>query len=235
MKKAGFAALALFFSAAALMAQSGPAADTTGIQSDQGAQSQVSITNAAPVVLPAPLSKASASDDRLNGVTLFSCSGFYCYNRYTEIDSIYDWFGMSYETYETTYKNSLYAILLNSGYLTHGFYVGATLGVLTAVSKREGGYYDHDDNSSSTISLFGPRVAYYYGKKSSKVMPFAAFEFDLISSDFYSDNAMRIGGGVLLQPKPHLGISIGLDYVKFGDEEDATNIISILGLTGIIY
>ncbi|MDO9391407.1 MAG: hypothetical protein Q7U71_06510 [bacterium] len=187
----------------------------------------------------------SLKNNGLTGTVLFSCNGLYFYNKsvesYPEYD--YDWStGTTIITeHETNYRTSMYSILLNANYfVTDGFSLGGTLGVLSMTYKWESdhedySYYYYDDGYSFSANLIGPRLAYYHGRKDSKVIPFAAFEYDLLTSDFYNDNAIRIGAGVLLQPRPHLGISFGLDYLKFGEEEKSTNIIGVLGLTGIIY
>jgi hypothetical protein len=182
--------------------------------------------------LPVQIPKIVGS---LKGVYLVSCTGLYYYNKSTVVD--YDWY--SDETYNTTYKTYIYSVLLNGSYfVADGFSLGATTGVLTIISKSESdrtSYYDVGQTYSTSISIFGPRIAYYYGKRDSKMLPFAAFEYDILLFENYSDEAIRIGAGILLQPRPHLGISFGLDYLKFGEEEKSTNIIGVLGLTGIIY
>jgi len=188
-------------------------------------------------VIPTPIVK---TDNSLTGVKLFFCSGLYFYNKSTVTETDYDWYTGATIEYEVTYKTYLSAVLLNASFMVNnGFSIGATMGVLSISSKRETDYQEeysfYEGNSGTSVNIIGPRVAYYYGKKDSKVLPFAAFEYDLLTSDFYSDNAIRIGAGVLLQPKPHFGISFGLDYLKLGDEEKSTNIMGVLGLTGIIY
>ncbi|MDP2806588.1 MAG: hypothetical protein Q8O74_00430 [bacterium] len=185
---------------------------------------------------PAVLAQLPKTDNSLTGVYLFSCNGLYFYNK--NVTEHTDYYGLDYEV---TYKTHLYAVLLNANYfVNNGFSFGMTLGVLSMASKSEserdvGSYYYFDDDYSTSVNVIGPRLAYYHGSKDSKVLPFAAFEYDILTSEFYSDNAMRIGAGVLLQPRPHLGISFGLDYLKFGEEEKSTNIMGVLGLTGILY
>lgn len=175
----------------------------------------------------------------LTGAYLFSCNGLYFYNKSVETRTDYDWYAGTMIEYDVTYKTYMYAILFNVNYfVAEGFSIGGTLGVLSMSYKRETDYeedYYNYNSSGSSVNLIGPRLAYYHGKKDSKVLPFAAFEYDILTSEFYSDNAIRIGAGVLLQPRPHLGISFGLDYLKFGEEEKSTNIIGVLGLTGILY
>ena len=195
-----------------------------------------------PKTTPAIPVQNTKADNSLTGVKLFSCNGLYFYNKSTEKESDYEWVNGSYQEveYDVTYTTSMYAILFNVSYMAfNGFSIGGTLGVLAASYERETDHQDpfyfNDDSHGTSVNIFGPRLAYYYGKKDSKIMPFASFEFDILTSDFYSDNATRIGAGVLFQPKPHLGISFGLDYLKLGKEEKTTNIMGVLGLTGILY
>jgi len=201
-----------------------------------------------PVVTESPAVKAapelpgigSLRNSGLTGTVLFSCQGFYYYNKSVATYTHYDYYGNEEEIEYGTRKTYMYAILVNGNYfVTDGLSIGGTLGVLTISSKLESYdqniHYSFFGPANTSFNLIGPRLAYYYGKKDSKVIPFAAFEYDLITADNYNDTAMRIGAGVLLQPKPHFGISFGLDYLKFGEEETSTNIIGVLGLTGIIY
>jgi len=193
-----------------------------------------------PKALSAALASIPSSDNSLNGVCLFSCNGLYFYNKTVVTERDYDWYTGATIEYEVTYKTYLSAVLLNANFMVNnGFAIGATMGVLSISSKRETDYQEeypfYDGTSGTSLNIIGPRLAYYHGKKNSKVLPFGSFEFDILTSDFYSDNAIRIGAGVLLQPKPHLGISFGLDYLKLGDEEKSANLMGVLGLTGIIY
>jgi len=232
----------------------------TGIQAQTESVPAASDSLQAPVSDPAPTPEASKitestsekpfqmrplqpsqKNNGLLGTVLFSCNGLYYYNKsvVTNTYSYYDGYSGTVEEveFETTYKTYMYAILFNANYfVAEGFSIGGTLGVLSMTSKSESDRENyHDRTYSTSVNLIGPRLAYYHGKKDSKVLPFAAFEYDLITAEYYNDNAMRIGAGILLQPKPHFGISFGLDYLKLGKEKKSTNIMGVLGLTGILY
>jgi len=225
----------LLFSFTFIQAQTGSAPEAGDSLQIPAASAPSISENLAPKdasVLPIQTPKVANS---LKGVYLVSCNGLYYYNKSTVVD--YDWYND--RTYNTTYKTNIYSVLLNGSYfVAEGLSLGATTGFLTITSKSESdrtSYYYDDNTYSTSINVFGPRIAYYYGKRDSKVLPFAAFEYDILLFEHYSDEAIRIGAGVLLQPKPHFGISFGLDYLKLGEEKKSTNIIGVLGLTGIIY
>ncbi|MDO9066920.1 MAG: hypothetical protein Q7W05_00490, partial [Deltaproteobacteria bacterium] len=177
--------------------------------------------NVAKTAPPLPVRKMKDANS-LTGTYLFSCNGLYFYNKSVGTGTDYDWYSGTTIKYDITYKTYMYAVLFNVNYfVAEGFSIGGTLGVLSMSTKRETDYeedysYYYYGNSGTSVNLIGPRLAYYHGKKNSKVLPFAAFEYDILTSDFGEENAMRIGAGVLLQPKPHFGISFGLDYLKLG-------------------
>lgn len=234
--------LILLFSSTGVQAQTEPVpAAGDSIQHTAPAVESPVVTESPAAKTAAPLPVRELRDaNSLTGAYLFSCNGLYFYNKSVETGFDYDWPSGTIIEYDITYKTYTYAILFNVNYfVSEGFSMGGTMGVLSMSTKRETDFEeDHSyyyGNSSASVNLIGPRLAYYHGKKNSKVIPFAAFEYDLMTSDFYSDNAVRIGAGVLMQPRPNLGISFGLDYLKFGEDEKSTNMIGVLGLTGIIY
>lgn len=179
--------------------------------------------------------KTSEPSLRLEGFSMYNFAAAYFYSRQKMTG--YDWWDGTSYTY--TYTTTILAAGVNWNYMVHnGLSLGGSVGLLNLSVSRSGGggtYFSYSGNSSSSsMTLIGPRIAQYFGKKNSKFIPFVAGEMDIItsSSGIYSNSEAiyRIGGGTLIKILPSVGLSIGLDYLRYEDQKDAVNIMGTMGL-----
>lgn len=187
------------------------------------------VTKAKPA-MPAP-----ALSPKLEGFSLYNFGAAYFYSRQKITE--YDWWDGTSYTYN--YTTTIFAAGASWNYMVYeGLSLGGSLGLITlgySSSPVNLGYISYSGYShSSTITLVGPRIAKYFGNRNSKAWPYIAGEMDIITSSsvLYSDSEtlFRLGGGVVFKMKPSVGLSLGLDYLKFEDQKDAVNIMGTLGL-----
>ncbi len=179
--------------------------------------------------------KTSEPSLRMEGFSLYNFGAAYFYSRQKMTG--YDWWDGTSYTY--TYTTTILALGASWNYMVYnGLSLGGSLGLMNLGSSTSGGsgtYFSYSGYSSSySLTLIGPRIAQYFGNKNSKFMPFVAGEMDIItsSSGMYSNSeaVYRIGGGTLIKILPSVGLSIGLDYLRYEDQEDAVNIMGTMGL-----
>lgn len=182
--------------------------------------------------------------ERFTGGHLVFLEGLFFYTRWKETDDYWIYSGGLYieRPVEYQYTSNIYAAIASYNNVSaSGLSFGISVGLLGASSSRKlvSGqdpypYSSSNSASSASMSLIGPRVGYYFTKFSGRITPFAAFEYDIISGSYnYSQNMMRIGGGVLVRVAPSAGISVGVDYVDISDLKMATNVMVLVGMNFI--
>jgi len=179
--------------------------------------------------------KTSEPSLRLEGFSMYNFAAAYFYSR-QKMTALDWWDGTSYEY---TYTTTIFAAGASWNYLiNNGLSLGGSVGLMNLGSSTSGGsgtYLSYSGySSSSSMTLIGPRIAQYFGNKSSKVMPFVAGEMDIITSSSgnysHSETIFRIGGGAVIKLVPSVGISLGLDYLKVEDQKNTVNIMGTMGL-----
>jgi hypothetical protein len=188
----------------------------------------------APEPRPAPMEK-------LTGGHLVFLEGMLIYSRWKETVPYYDWYSGAHSTTEYQYTDRIMAMVASYSYLfPNGLSAGGSVGFMSLsssskiVSGQPSYYYGEPHSSSASINLIGPRIGYYFTTLPGKVVPFAAFEYDIISGSYgFSQSMMRIGGGMLVRVAPSAAISVGIDYVDISDFEKSTNIMGLVGMNFI--
>lgn len=178
--------------------------------------------------------KPSDPSLRLEGFSMYNFGAAYLYS--SQKMTGYNWWDGTSYTYN--YTTTVLVAGVSWNYLAYnGFSLGGSVGLFSLGTSRSGGVepYYSDYSSNISMTLIGPRIAQYFGKKNSKLMPFVAGEMDIITSSYgsygHSEIILRLGGGAVIKLVPKVGISIGLDYLKF---EDQKNVVNILGTVGLV-
>jgi hypothetical protein len=211
--------------------------EPAGVETVQ--QERAPVESIAPIKQPAE-DKTIISSGNLEGFSMynFGAAYFYSSQKMNEID----WWDGTVYTY--TYTTTVFAGGASWNYMVFkGLSLGGSLGLLnlsTSRSGSSGSYFSYSGYSSSiSMTLIGPRIAKYFGSKKSNIIPFIAGEMDIITSSSgtfsNSETVFRLGGGAVFKFIPNVGLSFGLDYLKFEDQKDATNIMGTLGLVCMPY
>jgi hypothetical protein len=97
------------------------------------------------------------------------------------------------------------------------------------------------DSHAGSTNLFGigPQIGFYYGERNTRITPFVEAGYSYVRTNHggwgQGDNAFKAGGGAIFQIASHIGITMGLDYLKYSSENAAYHILGTLGLVAKIY
>lgn len=240
-------ALAVSLGLACLASWAAAQADTAAAVSDPAA-TVAAPDSIAPVpqtvpAAPGPIVVAGTQtapvDGRFAGGHLLFVEGLFFYTRWKEEPLYYYTFDPAYQPPTYEYSSRTVAAIASYSYVfPKGLAIGGSFGLMTISTSRkllsgQSYYYSGDSKSSSSINLIGPRVGYYYMRGASRVTPYIAAEYDVISGSYgFSQNMLRVGAGALVRIAPTAAISFGVDYVDISEQNNATN---ILGLVGMIF
>lgn len=205
---------------------------------DSAAAPQTAPVAPGPIVIAEP--KAPQAAERFTGGNLVFVEGLFFYSKWKEEPEYYV-FSPGYEppTYEYS-SRTLAAIASFNRVLPIGLSLGGSVGLLNVSAKRTqlGGssYYTGGSYSSSaSMNLIGPRIGYYALQVPGRITPYAAVEYDILSGSYgLSQNVLRAGLGALVRVAPTAAISIGVDYVDISEQDDATNILGLVGMNFIL-
>jgi hypothetical protein len=182
------------------------------------------------IVVPASPQPAAVSNS-LRGATLASGIGSFSYSR----QKATDWFWGG--TYTETILLYGFDVRFDRLLLDH-VSLGCALSFLEMSSTISGSRY-YDGHSSIGQMGIGPRLAYYFGERTSTLLPYAAGEFDILaamgSGSGSGSNAIKAGAGVIYQLRSRVGVSVELNYVRYSDQHDVTNIVGQAGLVALLY
>jgi len=191
----------------------------------------------APAVPNAPAALA-----QLKGFWMVHGSGGFQYSRRKHTDNHFDYWSGQYVAVTHTYTYTITQIDGGAGYfVTDGLFIGGTLSMikesLKSTTTGGGTYYDYSDNHTASLTSIGPQVAWYGGHRGSKCLPFVKAEYDIVSSSpsGLSNNMLKLGGGLLFQLVPKIGLSLGVDYVKIEERKDEVNILALAGIKAMLY
>jgi hypothetical protein len=85
---------------------------------------------------------------------------------------------------------------------------------------------------------FGPRAGYYWGGRTSRLLPYAAAECDFLAARHDKASSIlgfKAGGGIIFRPYAGFGIVLDISYRETTMQTDIAGAAVNLGLAGIIF
>jgi opacity protein-like surface antigen len=193
--------------------------------------SLVGVLRAEDTIAMRSASPSGPVSNSLRGSILVSGTGNFSYSRQKLTD--WGWQG----SYTQTTLMYGFDVRFDRPLLDH-LALGCALSFMEMSSSISGSRFS-DGRTSVGLMGIGPRLAYYWGDRTSTLLPYAAGEFDVFaamgSGSGSGSNAIKAGAGVIYQLRQRVGISVEVNYYSYSNQHDITNIVGQAGLVAVLY